>query len=428
MLSDLRQSDCYYSRLQRKVWVITAVVNHEFKRRMFTKSRAYQLIPLSLVVYNFIANLSNDIYLPSLPVLNDYFGTTETKAVFTMAAWFLGVAVPQLFWSHIYLHWGARRFVLMGCSIFILASFGCSVAPTIEVLIVARFFQGVGVSSLNVATFTILHQFFDYPQRIKYQNWVNAVGLIAPLLGPLIGGYLSNWFNWRYTFGLIYFSTLPVWVIFYQYLFTVGSLVEIGKEIRWKKTLANILVLLKRREFMRPCLAHSILLGAVVAYLTNSAFIVVDFFGYSPTLFGWMQLPVFASFIAGTLYGARYGREHSRAAVLYWGGWILGISLLGSLNAMAVQQLWLLLAVIAIFLFAYGLCSSYLITEAMSHSERGQSDAAVVLSFCMALFSLTGSLNQAILPFSVYQSTLIFISSFIVLALLIYKNAYNPAA
>ncbi len=75
-------------------------------------------VPVLLVVYNIAANLSNDIYLPSMAALVNVFNTTAQAIQLSMTAWLLGVAVPQFFLGFLVAKWGERRVLLAGGVVF----------------------------------------------------------------------------------------------------------------------------------------------------------------------------------------------------------------------------------------------------------------------------------------------------------------------
>ena len=157
--------------------------------------------PLFIIIYNLAGNLSNDIYLPTLPVLIGDFGTTNFLVQFTMTIWFIGVALPQMYFGLIADKFGCRALILWGGLIFLSGTLLCIISSHIYLLLLGRFFQGVGVSSLNIATFaTVRSHYYEEKISVKFMSLINITGSLAPLIGPVIGGYLYIIFGWRSTF------------------------------------------------------------------------------------------------------------------------------------------------------------------------------------------------------------------------------------
>lgn len=106
--------------------------------------------------------------------------------------------------------WGARRVYLAGLCIFTLASLACGLAANLELLIVARVLQGVGAAMLVPCALKLINQACLEPeQRARAIGiWVGFGG-IAMAAGPMVGGLLIHWFDWR----SIFFVNLPIGLI-----------------------------------------------------------------------------------------------------------------------------------------------------------------------------------------------------------------------
>ena len=108
---------------------------------------------------------------------------------------------------------GRRNMLLTGVALFTIASFLSGASPNIESLIAARAFQGIGGGILFSSAFTIIGDLFSPKERGKWQGIFGAVFGISSVVGPLLGGYLTDSHNllglttsWRWTF----FINIPV--------------------------------------------------------------------------------------------------------------------------------------------------------------------------------------------------------------------------
>ena len=101
---------------------------------------------------------------------------------------------------------GRRRMLLLGLSIFTLASLLCGLAPSLAVLNAARALQAVGAALQLSASLAVIAQGFEAHERARvFAIWGTVMG-IAPSLGPILGGLITSYFGWRWAF----YINLPI--------------------------------------------------------------------------------------------------------------------------------------------------------------------------------------------------------------------------
>jgi DHA1 family bicyclomycin/chloramphenicol resistance-like MFS transporter len=344
-------------------------------------------IPLFLIIYNFAANLANDIYLPSMAKLVHIFGTTSTTLQLTMTFWFAGVAIPHLYFGPLTDAIGRRPVLFAGAICIILATIACGLSPNVWCLIIARFFQGVGVCSLNVCTFGILIDLYDYKNRTQIMNKISMCGNLAPLVGPIIGGYVLVWLNWRANFFLIFILGIASIIGLWKKL-PESNLNLNPDAIKIKNLYLNYYLLLKNNgEFLKNMLPYCLILGGLVAYLTSAPFIVIERLKVLPQNFGYTQLPICGAYLLGSLYLSYADDEEKIKKILSFGiklvllagglmlvsGLIWGNNLYGFVGPMIIYSL------------GFSLSASPLINEVMSNATASKGSAAAFLGFGMAV-------------------------------------------
>lgn len=163
----------------------------------------------------FLAALDQTIVGTALPtILSDFNALKELSWVVTAYLLASTIATPiagKL--SDIY---GRRRLLLVGVIIFVLASLLCGISQNIEQLIAFRALQGIGGGILFANAFTIIADLFDMRERGKWQGIIGAVFGLSSLVGPLLGGYLTDgnfifWLttDWRWAF----FINIPLGIM-----------------------------------------------------------------------------------------------------------------------------------------------------------------------------------------------------------------------
>src|SRR6478609_3403064 len=106
-------------------------------------SRASRTLPTLLLLLTVFGPISMDLYLPALPALTGDLGATTSVAQLTVTACLIGLATGQLIAGPLSDRFGRRGILLAGIVAYILTSALCAISPTIELLIAARFVQGL---------------------------------------------------------------------------------------------------------------------------------------------------------------------------------------------------------------------------------------------------------------------------------------------
>src|SRR3954454_21214944 len=102
---------------------------------------------IMLALLTALGPLSTDMYLPSLPAIARELKATTAQAQLTLSAFLIGFAVGQFVYGPVSDKVGRKPVLLAGLFIFIAASLGCTLAPTIDTLVGARFLQAIGASA-----------------------------------------------------------------------------------------------------------------------------------------------------------------------------------------------------------------------------------------------------------------------------------------
>ena len=147
-----------------------------------------------------LAPLSIDMYLPSFPTIREEFGTTAAQVQLTLSGYMLGFTLGQLGYGPLSDRFGRRPVLFSGIALFIVMTILCATASSIESLSVYRFLQAVGGAAGTVLSRAIIRDQFSGTYMARAMSVMLMFILLAPMISPVIGGYLLVWIGWRAIF------------------------------------------------------------------------------------------------------------------------------------------------------------------------------------------------------------------------------------
>ncbi|MGA2132800.1 MAG: DHA2 family efflux MFS transporter permease subunit [Bryobacteraceae bacterium] len=177
------------------------------------------LVALTVTLATFMEVLDSSIANVALPHIAGSLGATYTEATWVLTSYLVSAAIvlPVSGWLSTVI--GRKRFY-MGCVLlFTVCSFLCGIAPTLPMLIIARILQGAGGGGLQPSEQAILADSFPTEKRGMAFALYGMAVVVAPAIGPTLGGWITDNFNWHW----IFFINLPVGALS---LFLTSRLVE----------------------------------------------------------------------------------------------------------------------------------------------------------------------------------------------------------
>src|SRR6201982_3691381 len=158
------------------------------------------IVGLSVMRATFMEVLDTAIASVALPYIAGSLSASTDEATWVLTSYLVANAIilPASNWFS--LRFGRKRFLMSCVTIFTVASFACGAAPTLGFLLLARIIQGAGGGALQPLSQAILLESFP-PAKRGAAVAVFAFGVVvAPVLGPTLGGWLTDTYSWRYAF------------------------------------------------------------------------------------------------------------------------------------------------------------------------------------------------------------------------------------
>jgi MFS transporter, DHA2 family, multidrug resistance protein len=158
------------------------------------------LIAIAVMAASFIEVLDTTIVSVAQPDMAGSLGATNDEATWVLTSYLVANAIilPASGWLS--LRFGRKRFLMACTALFTLASFLCGLAPSMAVLVLARILQGAAGGALLPLSQAILLESFPRKKQGLAMATFGLGIVVAPVLGPVIGGWLTDNYSWRWVF------------------------------------------------------------------------------------------------------------------------------------------------------------------------------------------------------------------------------------
>jgi EmrB/QacA subfamily drug resistance transporter len=165
-----------------------------------TRTKWFGLLFVSLAVAMIIVDAT--IVNVAIPTIVDDIGITSTQVQWVQESYTLVFAALLLVFGALADRFGRKKLLILGVVLFGVASVFAALSPTGELLILSRVLQGVGGAMVMPTTLSIINTGFTGRERgIAFAVWGATIGGTVAL-GPLLGGWLTEYFSWRWAFGI----------------------------------------------------------------------------------------------------------------------------------------------------------------------------------------------------------------------------------
>src|ERR1700760_829199 len=158
------------------------------------------IIAIAVMLSTFMEVLDTTVVNVSLPHIAGSLSATIDEATWTLTSYLVSNAIilPLTGWLSNY--FGRKRMLMLSVTGFTISSFMCGLAPTLPFLVVCRVIQGACGGSLQPISQAILLESFPPQDRGKAMGFWGLGIVVAPLLGPVLGGWLTDSYSWRWVF------------------------------------------------------------------------------------------------------------------------------------------------------------------------------------------------------------------------------------
>ncbi|KAK7990512.1 MFS multidrug transporter [Apiospora arundinis] len=198
----------------------------------FPLRRKWLIVGL-LSVITFFVPFASAVQSPSVrTIMADLGEQSATMGTVTVTIYLLGYVVGPLFLAPLSEIYGRRHVLNASNLFFVVWQIGCAMAPNTAILIVARFFSGLGGAGCNTIGPSVVGDLFRTEERGVAMAVFSIGPLFGPTIGPLVGAYLSQSLGWRWDFWLILIVSAPAVVLGFWFIAETNHRVLIERKTR----------------------------------------------------------------------------------------------------------------------------------------------------------------------------------------------------
>lgn len=294
-------------------------------------------LPALLGFLTAVGSISIDMYLPAFPQIARELGGVRGGAQITLATFFVGLALGQLILGPLADRVGRKAPLVVGMSIYTLATIGCALSTSLVTFSIFRFLAALGGASSMVVPRAVVRDLSNGPSAARMMAQLMLVMGVSPILAPALGGFVLNWAGWRAIF----------WVQAVYGIINLSLVVfllpdTLPPEMRVRHGLISVfqryVQVARDRNFLPAALVVAFASATLFSYLGGSPLVFESGFHVSPVVYGCIFGLngfglIMASQFNGRLFATRFGidRTLSLAVLIMLGGtiYLTIISLLG---------------------------------------------------------------------------------------------------
>ncbi|MDB4558742.1 multidrug effflux MFS transporter [Amylibacter sp.] len=271
-----------------------------------------------------LAPFAIDAYLPALGIVARDLMATESMIQYSIGSFLLGTALGPLFAGPLSDAIGRRPVLIAGLVGFAVFSVACAIAESGETLVVFRFFQALMGSASLLAGRALMADLYSGDELSKKQSIIMMVMVIAPMVAPVLGGWVSGNWGWRYIFWGLAVGAVAAGVL--SLLRLPETLAEDRRNpMALGQVLKGYFGILQNRVAMMYLFSLAFMNGVFFVYVAATPFLYIETYGLSVQGYAWM-------FAAGALLAGIsnflnifvVGRIGYRETLLWQGMMVMG--------------------------------------------------------------------------------------------------------
>lgn len=363
-----------------------------------------------------------DMYLPALPEMSSVFHTTSSNIQLGLTFCLIGLAVGQFLIGPISDKYGRKGPLTVSLLLYITATAGCCYSTSVEFFNFLRFLQGVGAAGGIVISRSVATDLYSGKSLTKIIGLISAVNGLAPILAPVLGGFIAGWYGWRGIF--IALLALGIFLLCANVPFKESLPKANRAEGSFLSLSGNYAAAVKMPGFGLYTVVFGLAMATLFAYIAAAPFIIQKIYHFSQVHFSLVFAVNAIAVACGALLSVRVKSAQRCTFIGVWIGFIG--SLLGMILAFLTDSFLGYLLPLIFMLFGLGFLFTGATTKAMSIGRKYAGVSSAILGCTGFIFGGVASplttvgevrTSSAVLCFA-------FMLCSVLLSIIIKKKAY----
>ena len=228
---------------------------------------------------------SIDMYLPAMPAIARDFDVTTATVQHSLSAFLVGFGIAPLIFGPLSDRFGRKPVLVSALAIYCLSSVCCALTTTMDNFLALRILQGIGGGGGPVLSRAIVRDLYGPANSARILSLIQAIVVMAPIIAPILGGYLLLWFGWQSIF----------WLLVCYGALCVATMILSVKETNMHRSTRGVghafrgyAHVLRDKRYIGYVLTSGFAFGSLFAFVAASPFVIIELFGIAPQHFGYL--------------------------------------------------------------------------------------------------------------------------------------------
>lgn len=241
------------------------------------------LLPLLIFSISTMVTLSVDIYLPALPIIQEYFSANATTTQASFGLGFLASGLGGLIFGPLSDRWGRKWIFIFTALLTVLGCFLCVFSWSIDIFNAARFVQGIGIGGSWVLVYAILAESYEEKHAAIMVSYMGTLHTMMYVLAPIIGGYVTEYYGWKWCFLIPAISLIPG-ILLSVFFFKEAPALAHNHSLT--ETYTNFYHIIKNKFFISFGMVLSLVVGCLMIPWSSLPLVFIKQMGMGEKDFG----------------------------------------------------------------------------------------------------------------------------------------------